>query len=375
MPDRYEAIIIGGGPAGALAACLLARSGWRVLLIEKRAAHQPKTCGHCLDHRANATLRRAGLLQRVRAIASGITTAASIHLPDAAPLHWPIAATATAHLLIVQRSRLDQLLINEAQAAGCDILQPAAARIIRVGRTNVITAQGRTCRAPLLIGADGLQSRVARAARLGRSTAAGQRKYGFSFQCSCADDAARQLNLNRAATHLFVIPQGYLGIVHHHPRQLHLAGLVSHSRLSPPDFLHHIRQRFPHLAPVLKQPSSLTAAGPMPFRPAAVASPSAALIGDAAGYIEPFTGQGMTWALQSAELLADIAARAGPGQWSAKTASIYESQWRNGIGRSQRFCQTMAFALDHPRLIHALIAFSHRRPALARRFAQQVLAA
>lgn len=368
----HDAIIIGGGPGGAMTALLLARQGWRVAVVERRERHKAKTCGHCLDGRANAVLQNAELLGDVRGIAVGAVQNAMIYLQGAPPLKWRMGGRRAEPSLLVQRSKFDQLLLDRASFAGACVYQPAAAKVCSIapGRC-IIRVDDHTLHAPLLIGADGLRSRVAHAAGLTDSQIAG-RKYGFSFQLPCAE----QVELARGVTHMFVTDGGYLGIVHDGNDRLHIAALVGkgHSR-SPAAFVDHVRGEFPSLGsmPVLDM-HDLTAAGPMPSCASAVANESVALVGDAAGYVEPFTGEGMTWALQSAQLLANVTERTAPGRWTAQAAAHYRQRWRQHIARRQRFCRTLAWTLERRRLVRPLLAITRRQPVLAR-CVQKVLAA
>ena len=80
-------------------------------------------------------------------------------------------------------------------------------------------------------------------------------------------------------------------------------------------------------------------------------APGVALVGGAAGYVEPFTGEGMAWAIESAALLDRAVASCAPGAFTADAAARYERSWRLAIGRAQRRCAWIARALEHPALI------------------------
>ena len=97
-------------------------------------------------------------------------------------------------------------------------------------------------------------------------------------------------------------------------------------------------------------------------------------IGDAAGFAEPFTGEGMAWALESADLLAQVCAAITPGAWNAATATHYEKLWRRRIARRQRICKALSFAIARPAAVTALARIATiARPlpqALSQRVAQ-----
>ena len=114
------------------------------------------------------------------------------------------------------------------------------------------------------------------------------------------------------------------------------------------------------------------AAGPIPCCPHRVASARVALVGDAAGYLEPFSGEGMSWAVESAAILAGVAADGARGRWDATYGRRYERAWRGRIRRRQRLCRLLAMTLDRPRLTGALHGAARRHPALAGWIARRV---
>ena len=88
-----------------------------------------------------------------------------------------------------------------------------------------------------------------------------------------------------------------------------------------------------------------------------------ALVGDAAGYVEPFSGEGMSWALESASVLAEVLADERPGAWTPDT---YRRAWRDRIGRRQRWCRGLALALGRPHLCRLLFRGAAGHPRLVR---------
>ena len=88
------------------------------------------------------------------------------------------------------------------------------------------------------------------------------------------------------------------------------------------------------------------------------------VLGDAAGYIEPFTGEGIAWALEGAAALAPLAARASR-RWEPDLASHWQALYRRIIGRRQLVCRGAAQVLRRPRLTGAIVAILARTPWLA----------
>ena len=371
---RYHAVVIGGGPAGAFSALLLARLGWRTALVERGPRHRAKACGDCLNPRATRELDRAGLLAGTLRNAVGVTRRLRVHVPERSPLCVPMPTGG----LLVERRRFDQFLIDRAADAGADVFQPASGRLEALGerQATVRLSRGRRTillRTRLVVAADGLRSSVAAAAGLARAGPRG-RKFGFALDLRPPrPDVVRPDTIE-----MFVGPGGYLGVVNQGGGVMHVAGLVSGSRGGPRhplEFIESIAGRFDVLREtgiervLASARRTVLGAGPMPDRPRRVAGARVALVGDAAGYAEPFTGEGMAWALHSAAALAGSVAGVSPGSWSTRTARGYLRHWAATVGCRQRVCRGLAWALERPGLV--AVAPRHRAVAcwLARRVA------
>ena len=377
MISRFDAAFVGAGPAGAFIALRLARMGWRIAVIERGQRFRTKTCGHCLNPAAFSILDRAGLLDAIRAMAAGTTHMLRVHLPQRQPIDFPLVDDdSTAPGLIVPRHRLDQFLIDAAALAGAQIFQPASAKVRQFsidGSTIDITCESHRfqIQASLIIGADGVGSAVARAA--GLADGAAGRKYGFSFDIAGKSAVAS----SSGAIEMFIAPQGYLGMVDEGEDRLHVAALIStaapRSQRDPWSFvrsaalLHDRLGRLKLCETSADSVERFAAIGPMPWRPQAPANRFVALVGDAAGYIEPFTGEGMAWAIHSAETLADTLADSSPGLWNEQLARRYSRAWSREIGRSQCMCRIIAFGLGRRRSSNWMFRAGRSIPALSRR--------
>lgn len=384
----FDAVVIGGGPAGSLVARGLALTGWRTILIERGPRYRNKTCGHCLNPRGLRILDDHGLLEAVRAIAVGSTGHLRMHAPGGRPLTTPLSDRPDEQPsevgLLTPRHILDQVLIDAAQNAGVEVLQPASARLHQAAEGELAVSVHHPhfrgyIRAGLVVGADGLGSTVARAGGLCDGAVIG-RKFGFSFdiQTQCRD----QSNSVGQHVEMMVMPDGYLGVVCQTDGVAHCAGLVaSHSSAASREPLEFARrglqqlgawQRFGMGEVDPQRVSHFAATGPMPWRPAFVANAQVALVGDAAGYIEPFTGEGMAWALHSASLLLNTLSGRQPGCWVRALAHQYQREWNRHIGTRQRACRAVAFALARPRLFSVALGVARRHPILPRRIVKWV---
>jgi flavin-dependent dehydrogenase len=104
---------------------------------------------------------------------------------------------------------------------------------------------------------------------------------------------------------------------------------------------------------------------PLTRRPRRLAAERLFLLGDAAGYVEPFTGEGMGWALTSALALAPMALRAIEG-WRPSLEASWASRHRELVGRRQLPCRVLAWLLRHPGPSRLALEVAARVPALAR---------
>jgi flavin-dependent dehydrogenase len=366
-----DALVIGGGPAGSLAAIGLARLGWRTALVERGPVGRDKSCGHCLHPATEGILRSCGLWDATRALARGGGKGVRIHHWRLGTLHLPRAGGG----LVVPRRDFDQLLRDAARAAGAQVLQPASAAAPRDddGRTLVAVRHGPrrlSLHAGLVVGADGLGSAVARWLAPARPPGRG-RCYGFSFDRERPSGAAPHPGVD-----MFLAPRGYLGLAQEGTR-VHVGAMVRAGRgpRDPLGFTRAVAELFPQgplheLCLSRLEPEhvrDLAASGPMPFRPARVADRRGALVGDASGYAEPFTGEGITWALRSAAMLVEICAELEPGRWDEESARRYRLRHRRIIQRRQRLCAWLGRGLGRPRLCTGLFWLAARRPWMVSR--------
>ena len=372
---EFDAVVVGAGPAGSLAAIGLARKGLRTAIVERAARGRDKCCGRCLAARVAPLLRRHGLLDEVTSLAEGTTSAFRLRTgEDAGPIDLPImdedgSPSASSGGWLVRRDRLDDRLFEIAVGAGAIPIRPASARLLDEGRADAARLRvvgersSFEVRAPLVVAADGVGSGLARAAGLADDRSAG-RKFGFAAALEGGDLAAR-LELEPDRIEMLAEEGGYLGLVRERgsSSRVHAAALVSPASPTrdPRAFVRRVLGDRAgadlHVGPIL-------AAGPMPWRPRLVARGAIALVGDAAGYHEPFTGEGMAWALESADALLD-AVEEHRG-WNADAAATYASIHRRRVGRRRLACRAIAALAARPRWLGAAARAAARMPALGR---------
>lgn len=315
-PDRTAAafdadvIVVGAGPGGAVTGLLLARNGLDVLLLDRAAFPRPKACGDCLSAGASALLDRLGLLGRVRDAGAAEIARWEIVAPAGAVA---VGRFSDRPALALERRRLDAALLDAAIEAGARFRQARVTGLHadadgRVG--GAVVQAGETLTARLVVGADGLRSVVAR--ELGAIRRPPRlRKVSLTAHLP-ADPRDR---MRHGEMHL--IEGGCIGFAPAGPDRCNLT-LVVHDRhadelrrLGPEPFFRSRLEAVPSLRDRLDgvELGPLLASGPFDWPVRSPVARGAALVGDAAGYYDPFTGQGIHHAMAAAELLVDPVAR------------------------------------------------------------------
>jgi flavin-dependent dehydrogenase len=362
--DRdWDAAVVGAGPAGAVAARELARRGLAVLLIDRSAFPRPKVCGCCLNNTALGTLAAVGLgelvgrcgavpLDRVRLASDG--RSAEVRLPGGVAL---------------SRETLDAALVREAIAAGASFLPNATARIgpetqLHVAlRPNAGAAEhGATVpiRGHAVIAAVGLNGQLF-VTETNRQVSVEGSRIGAGAVADAAPDF-----YHSGAIFMAVGKGGYVGLVRVEDGRLDVAAAFDASFVRDTGGLGFAAAAVLHQAgtPAVPGLEALSWRGTpaLTRAPRRVAGERWFAVGDAAGYVEPFTGEGMGWAVASAVAVAPLAARPWhPGltrEWEATHARLIRSR--------QATCRAAARVLRSPRLSRWAVRLLSVAPVLAR---------
>ena len=296
----FDLIVLGAGPAGAAAACTAAEMGLSVALVDKAAFPRDKLCGGGVSGRAAASLRRifaldpAGRGDLFLSSQRYILTEGGRELAryDNAPC---------VHLTM--RHAFDAALVAQAQGAGATLFAPARVAAMDLAEPALTLEDGRYLRARVLIGADGTNSTVARAL-FGR--AFDPARIAFAMEVELPPSASDLVEIDLAAA-----AWGY--------------GWVFPKRASRTVGVGGIQGRNPDMRARLQaylNQSATLGPGPQPearvkgaflpsgdFRAIPGRGP-VLLAGDAAGLVDPLTGEGIAWALESGRLAAIAAAQA-----------------------------------------------------------------
>jgi flavin-dependent dehydrogenase len=306
--ERREVLIVGGGPAGAATAIGLARRGRDVLLVERAPVWHWRACGVFTSPVTVSALRRLGLgepeIARVarRIPAMRVETPAGVRFR----LTYGDDGSLAGAPVGLDRSALDPLLLDAARAAGAEVREGAAVRSVS-GRRAVL-ADGGAIEAAVIVGADGLRSVVARDAGVVRNPPLGDRPALTFHVADPASDAARDarmITFEGGYVGLAPVPGGRVnvGIVlasrpwRDRLRQDGAAGVATAVMAAIPAA---DDDPVPWQSPRICD--GLEGAAPVGSRVARRAGDGWLLVGDAAGFLDPFTGEGLHRALRSAEL-------------------------------------------------------------------------
>ncbi len=357
--EPWQVVVVGAGPAGALAARELARRGRAVLLVDRAAFPRGKVCGCCLNARALATLAGTGLgdltarlgavpLRDVRIAGRGC--GARLALPGGA---------------VLSRAAFDAALVGEAVAAGAAFLPRTRAALgaVTSGGREVALTQGdttATVSASLVLAADGLGGQLlggaaapaAPGSRVGAGTVAVEAPAFFAAGC----------------VYLACGSGGYVGLARLEDGRLDVAAAFDRPAVrragGPGEAASAILRDVGW--PLIPGLAELPWRGTLPLtrRTSRPAAERILALGDAAGYVEPFTGEGIAWALASALAVAPLADRLA-GRWDPAAGWTWTALHRRAVAGRQRTCRVVAEVLRHPRLARVAIHLLGRLPGLA----------
>ncbi|MDQ6656124.1 MAG: NAD(P)/FAD-dependent oxidoreductase [Verrucomicrobiota bacterium] len=321
----FDVAIVGSGPAGASCAAFCAAAGLRTLLLEREKFPREKVCGDCLNPSCTPVLERLGMAEQVRASAHGRLERVEF---VAIGGHTVSVALPAGAEIALKRSVLDQLLMERAAAAGAGVRDGVTVTALaRNGDAWEISAGAETIRARFLVAADGRNSSVARL--LGLLPRIEKERVGLQTHIPLPRGFGARVVLQ-------FLPEGYSGQAPVNDTELNLC-LVGRPGAIP------ALRAWAEAQFSVPRDHGWRTITPLRRAPIAAAGGGAFFVGDAARVVEPFTGEGIYYALRSGELAAQaIAAFVESGDEDAAARSymtahrqLYEGRlWVNRLARA-----------------------------------------
>jgi menaquinone-9 beta-reductase len=359
--DEWDLIVVGAGLSGSIAAREAARRGSRVLLVDKAAFPRRKVCGCFLNANALANLAQLNLTSLL--VDSHAPSVRGVFLSAGTRRTYLPLPTGAA----LSRAWLDTQLAREAAAAGASLLLRTEAHLVGVDRDhcrlrlNQGDAEGEIV-SRIVVAADGLAGRLARETRDCVQSVNPRSRIGVSAATTRVPEGYQPGTIQ-----MVVGREGYIGALQVEDGHLELAAALDPAaikRWGPGETVRRILQHSP--LPRLEGVCELDWQGTHPL--SRQTSPPAGrrifFVGDAAGYIEPFTGEGMAWAIASGAAVAGIAHQAAqcysddlPRHWIRMRERL--------LGGRMRLCRLVTQSLRYQRLTEFNVALLSHLPFLA----------
>ena len=363
-----DVLIAGAGPAGAIAALVLARAGVRVTMFDRARFPRDKLCGDTLNPGALAILRRLGIAD----VAAGGLPVDGMIVTGEAGVRCAARYGDGLYGRALRRCALDVALLTAARRAGASVEEGVLVRGPAIAGDTVrglivATPRHRDCRitAPVVIAADGSGSRVARALGLA-SYARRPRRWAVGAYFSDVDHEGGgcygEMHVRRGRyIGVAPLPGGFTNAcvvtadrrALRDPLALLTDTLRCESLLAP---------RFAS-ARLLTRPVCL---GPLAIASRGAGAPGLLVAGDAAGFVDPMTGDGLRFAFRGGELAAAVALSAlehGPARMEDRLAALR----RREFAAKWRFDRALRLLVASPGAVRAAGGAARLAPALLAR--------
>jgi flavin-dependent dehydrogenase len=337
-----------------------------VLLLDRQVFPRWKVCGACLSRGTLDLLARAGMGSLAED--HGAVPLDRLHLQG-----WNRRAVLTLPgSMALSRKAFDGALVLAACRAGAvfvDGVRATPGSVDPTLRRVQVRGPSRTVEvaARVVVAADGLGGSFAvDPTGSGREVVALDSRVGVGgvFPEAVPGYAAGTI-------HMVVGSAGYVGLTRIEDGRLNVAAALDVETLRRKQKVHDVVSRILAEAGARSLPDTpeqgWTGTVPLTRRPLGLGAERLFVVGDAAGYLEPFTGEGMTWAIGGAQALVPLVERAVVA-WAPETLVAWERWHRRRLGGSQRLCRAAAWTLRRPGLSRGTLGLLRRFPGVARPF-------
>ncbi|PYI49613.1 MAG: hypothetical protein DMF10_01025 [Verrucomicrobia bacterium] len=355
--EIFDVAIVGGGPAGSSCAAFCARGGLRTLVLEREKFPREKVCGDCLNPSCWPVLQRLSLAQRVRDLPHSKLDSVEFIAIGGRNVIVDLP-TGDDCELSVKRSLFDALLLKHARELGAHVREETTVTALAHDENwKIETAGGENFSARILIGADGRNSTVARLCNLLPPPA--RERVALQAHIALPQNFGGRVVLQ-------FLPEGYSGQAPVNETELNLC-LVG----TPPTISRLRKWAEGHFEITANQ--SWRTITPLTRSPVPCAHENVLFIGDAARVVEPFTGEGIYYAMQSGELAAIAISKIMRGEdqqatlreFAGACAEMYRGRlWINRLAR---------MAVLWPRAGSLFVRAAQIQPAIMSLFTRKIV--
>jgi geranylgeranyl reductase family protein len=334
----YDAAISGAGPAGCAAALFLARKGYRVLLFDKERFPREKVCGDGLTSASSSLLEELGVMEGILEKTGQLSSFKGVRIfsPDAAVVNGRFSGTGRfkSGAFVLPRKELDDCLVSFVKTHESITFLDATTVddvIMRGGMANGVSSSRGEFSARIVIAADGFYSPIASRLQLKNTV---KKHLGFAIRAyfSGIEGLGDAIELHYDKSMLpgygWIFPAG---------KQRANVGVGMITRFMDQRGLKKMFERFisVNACASRKLKHALMESGTLKAWPLPLGSyrgkrgwGNVLLVGDAGSFVDPLTGEGIYYALQSGRYAAEAAGKALAAGDETGAASLYEILWR-----------------------------------------------
>jgi flavin-dependent dehydrogenase len=364
-----DVVIVGAGPAGTVAATVLARAGARVRILDRSAFPRAKLCGDTINPGTLALLRRLRLAKAIEA--TGLAIDGMLLTGDGVAINARYPADLRGRALA--RRDLDWALVEQAVAAGASFEPRVAVRRLLLdtsgpqatvsGVVAAAASGARTIRARVVIAADGRRSTIAFGLGLAHHPARPRRwAIGAYFEQVGGMSALGEMHVRQGRyVGIAPLPGGVTNVCLVWPWQVREGSLANPAETLQAELARDpmLRDRFTS-ARLLTPPLVL---GPLAVDVTSPAIDGVLLAGDAAGFIDPMTGDGLRFAVRGGELAANAALDALAGGWAGVQPRLARDRGRE-FRRKWRFNRALRSLVASPAALRLAGALAPVAPSV-----------
>jgi 2-polyprenyl-6-methoxyphenol hydroxylase-like FAD-dependent oxidoreductase len=348
---------------------LLADRGCRVLLVEKSAWPRSTVCGGCLSASALQTLHQIGMDSAVR---------------DAEPTRWVVWQSHGRTFehpippgIAILRNDLDAAIVDNAIERGAHFLPGGCASLLAAVSGDhfrllnlQIAGQITQVRAGIVIACDGIGGTFLKDEPWANWTISPSAMMGVA-----ATYSTKSTDVVPGRIHMCMGKHGYVGLVQIDESTQHMAAALDPTSCrqagGPMNLVREILRSCDRAMPESLPGARLQGTGKLTRHRKQLGGHRVLTLGDACGYVEPITGEGMAWAARGALELNRLMPQSAT-LWNEQLSRQWERLHWETIGRQQRWCRAMRATMHHPVMAGAGIFMGHAMPAAARWIAKAI---